>query len=114
MIPVLLRDLGRNVALGGRVPFGLSVRRLEFRVGVPQLLTLFVFSALVDLALDWVQRETRRSPTSPSRPGPARSRPARPPHGQDGEVQPAVADRGELGPTAEYPGWDAFPRFAAR
>ena len=57
MIPVLLRDLGRNVALGGRVPFGLSVRRLEFRVGVPQLLTLFVFSALVDLALDWVQRE---------------------------------------------------------
>lgn len=51
------RDLGRNVAFGARVPFGLPVQRLDFRVGVPQLLALFVFSALVDLVLDWAQRE---------------------------------------------------------
>lgn len=53
----LLRDLARNLAWGGRIPFGLKVARLDFRIGVPQLLGLFVFSALVDIGVDWVQRD---------------------------------------------------------
>jgi len=57
MMPMFLRDLGRNVAFGARVPFGLPVKLLDFRIGVTQLLALFVFSALVDLAVDWLQRE---------------------------------------------------------
>ena len=57
MISMVFRDLARNVGLGARVPFGIPVRRLDFRIGVPQLLALFVFSALVDLAIDWVQRD---------------------------------------------------------
>ena len=56
-MPIFLRDLGRNLAWGGRIPFGLPVTRLDFRIGVPQLLVLFVFSALVDMAVDWVQRD---------------------------------------------------------
>jgi len=54
---IFLRDLGRNLAWGGRIPFGLKVTRLDFRIGVPQLLALFVFSALVDIGVDWVQRD---------------------------------------------------------
>ena len=56
-MPISLRDLGRNLAWGGRIPFGLKVTRLDFRIGVPQLLTLFAFSALVDIGVDWVQRD---------------------------------------------------------
>ena len=56
-MPIFLRDLGRNLAWGGRVPLGLKVTRLDFRIGVPQLLTLFVFAALVDIGVDWVQRD---------------------------------------------------------
>ena len=56
-MPILLRDLGRNIAYGARVALGLPVTRLDFRIGVPQLLALFVFSALVDAGVDWVQRE---------------------------------------------------------
>jgi Peptidase C13 family len=56
-MPIFLRDLGRNLAWGGRIPIGLPVTRLDFRIGVPQLLVLFVFSALVDMAVDWVQRD---------------------------------------------------------
>lgn len=54
---MLLRDLLRNVGRGARIAFGLPVTRLDFRIGVPQLLALFVFSALVDLAVDWAQQE---------------------------------------------------------
>jgi hypothetical protein len=56
-MPIFLRDLGRNVAWGGRIPFGLKATRLDFRIGVPQLLALFAFSALVDIGVDWVQRD---------------------------------------------------------
>jgi len=56
-MPIFLRDLGRNLAWGGRIPFGLKVTRLDFRIGVPQLLALFAFSALVDIGVDWVQRD---------------------------------------------------------
>ena len=52
-----LRDLGRNIAWVRRSRLGLPVTRLDFRVGVPQLLALFVFSALVDIGVDWVQRD---------------------------------------------------------
>lgn len=55
-MPIFLRDLARNLAMGGRIPLGLPVSRLDFRIGVPQLLALFVFSALADMAVDWVQR----------------------------------------------------------
>jgi hypothetical protein len=56
-MPIFLRDLGRNLIWGGRIPFALPATRLDFRIGVPQLLALFVFSALVDIAVDWVQRD---------------------------------------------------------
>jgi hypothetical protein len=57
MMPTILRDLVRNLGSGARLVFGLPVTRLDFRIGVPPLLALFVFSALVDLAVDWVERE---------------------------------------------------------
>lgn len=53
----LLRDLARNLGRGARVILGLPVTRLDFRISVPQLLALFVFSALVDVAVDWMQRD---------------------------------------------------------
>ena len=56
-MPMFLRDLGRNLAWGGRIPVGLPVTRLDFRIGVPQLLVLFVFGALLDIGVDWVQRD---------------------------------------------------------
>jgi len=56
-MPIFLRDLGRNLAWGWRIPFGLPVTRLDFRIGVPQLLALFAFSALIDIGVDWVQRD---------------------------------------------------------
>jgi hypothetical protein len=56
-MPIFLRDLGRNLAWGGRIPFGLKVTRLDFRIGVPQLLALFAFAALIDIGVDWVQRD---------------------------------------------------------
>jgi hypothetical protein len=52
-MPIFLRDLGRNLAWGWRIPFGLPVTRLDFRIGVPQLLALFAFSALIDIGVDW-------------------------------------------------------------
>ena len=53
----LFRDLARNLAHGGRIPFGLPVARLEFRIGLPQLLVLFVFLALTDVGVDWLGRD---------------------------------------------------------
>ena len=50
----LLRDLGRNLVSGVRLVFGQPVTRLAFRIGVPQLLVLFVVSPLVDIGVDWV------------------------------------------------------------
>ncbi|MGH8712670.1 MAG: C13 family peptidase [Casimicrobiaceae bacterium] len=53
----MLRDLVRNIACGTRLVFGAPVTRLDFRIGVPQLLALFAFLAAVGLAVGWVQRE---------------------------------------------------------
>jgi hypothetical protein len=52
-----LRDLGRNLWSGARLVFGQPVTKLQFRIGVPQLLVLFVLSAWLDLAVDTVRRE---------------------------------------------------------
>jgi hypothetical protein len=46
------RGLALNLAAGLRVALFLPVRRLAFRVDVPQLLALFVVSALVDIGAD--------------------------------------------------------------
>lgn len=46
------RALARNLAAGLRVALFLPVRRLAFRIDLPQLLALFVVSALVDVAAD--------------------------------------------------------------
>lgn len=55
---VWLRDLGRNLWSGALLVFGQPVSKLGFRIGVPQLLVLFVFSAWMDLAVDTVRRES--------------------------------------------------------
>ena len=52
-----LRDLGRNLWSGALLVFGQPVTKLRFRIGVPQLLVLFVLSAWLDLAVDTVRRE---------------------------------------------------------
>jgi hypothetical protein len=56
----VLRDLARNMASGGLLVFGQPVTRLRFRIGIAQLLALFVVSALLDIAVDGM----RRDPTS--------------------------------------------------
>src|SRR5207237_3249122 len=53
----LLSDLARNLASGSRVVFGQPVDKLAFRIGLPQLLVLFVFSALLDAFVDTLRRE---------------------------------------------------------
>lgn len=50
-----LGKLARNVAAGARLALGLPVHRLSFRVDVAQLLLVFAFSALIDVAGDWVR-----------------------------------------------------------
>jgi hypothetical protein len=52
-----LRDLGRNLWSGALLVLGQPVGKLRFRIGVPQLLILFVLSAWLDLAVDTVRRE---------------------------------------------------------
>src|SRR6266480_522360 len=52
-----LRDLGRNLWSGALLVFAQPVSKLRFRIGVPQLLVLFVVSAWLDLAVDTVRRE---------------------------------------------------------
>jgi hypothetical protein len=52
-----LRDLGRNLWSGALAVFGQPVSKLRFRIGVPQLLVLFVLSAWLDLAVETVRRE---------------------------------------------------------
>jgi len=53
----VLRDLAHNVASGARVVFGQPVSVLRFRIGVPQLLVLFLFSGLLDAVVDTLRRE---------------------------------------------------------
>jgi hypothetical protein len=52
-----LRDLGQNLWNGAKLVFGQPVTKLQFRIGVPQLLVLFVLSAWLDLAVDTLRRE---------------------------------------------------------
>jgi hypothetical protein len=57
MLRSFLRDLGRNLAYGGLLVFGQRVTRLAFRISLPQLLALFVLSALLDIGVDAVRQE---------------------------------------------------------
>jgi Peptidase C13 family len=57
MLMSLLRDLVRNMASGGLLVFGQPVGRLRFRIGVAQLITLFVVSALLDIGVDAMRRD---------------------------------------------------------
>ena len=50
-----LATLGRNLRAGLRLVLLLRVTRLDFRIGVAQLLLLFAFSALLDIGADWVR-----------------------------------------------------------
>jgi hypothetical protein len=52
-----LRDLGRNLWSGALLVFGQPVSKLRFRIGMSQLLILFVLSAWLDLAVDTLRRE---------------------------------------------------------
>jgi hypothetical protein len=49
------RDLARNLAAGARLALPLPVRRSAFRIDVAQLVLVFVFSSLIDVAGDWVR-----------------------------------------------------------
>jgi hypothetical protein len=53
-------NLGRNLLAGIRTTLFLPVSRLAFRVDVAQLLALFVFSALLDVARDWFRTDSDR------------------------------------------------------
>jgi hypothetical protein len=53
----LFRHLGRNLWSGARLVLGQPVTRLDFRIGVPQLLMLFVVSALLDIAVEGLRQE---------------------------------------------------------
>ncbi|MDQ6620366.1 MAG: C13 family peptidase [Pseudomonadota bacterium] len=50
-----LAQLRTNLAAGARVAFLLRVDRLLFRFGLPQLLMLFVLSAVLDFGNDWLR-----------------------------------------------------------
>ena len=56
----LVANLIRNLAAGLRVAFFLPVTRLAFRIDVAQLVLLFVVSALIDLARDWLRAGPER------------------------------------------------------
>ena len=50
---VALVALGRNLMAGLRLSLFMRVSRLQFRIDLGQLLLLFVFSSLIDIAGDW-------------------------------------------------------------
>lgn len=50
-----LANLARNLVAGGRLALFLPVRLLAFRVDVTQILLLFVVSAVLDFAVDWLR-----------------------------------------------------------
>lgn len=50
-----LAKLGRNLHAGFRLALFMPVSRLAFRIDVAQLLLLFVVSALIDVASDWIR-----------------------------------------------------------
>jgi Peptidase C13 family len=50
-----LSALGRNLVAGLRLAFFMPVTRLAFRIDLGQLLVLFVASAAIDIATDWIR-----------------------------------------------------------
>ena len=50
-----LKNLGRNLLAGLRLAFFLPVNRLAFRIDLVQLLLLFVASAGLDIATEWIR-----------------------------------------------------------
>ena len=48
-------QLGRNLRAGARLAFLMPVRKLDFRFGLPELLMLFVLSAVLDFGNDWLR-----------------------------------------------------------
>jgi peptidase C13-like protein len=48
-------NLARNLAAGARLALALPASRLSFRVDVAQLLLVFAFSTLIDIAGDWLR-----------------------------------------------------------
>jgi len=50
-----LAQLGRNLRAGARIAFLLPVRKLQFRFGLSELLVLFLLSAVLDFANDWLR-----------------------------------------------------------
>src|SRR5690349_15933725 len=50
-----LLQLARNLRAGARLAFLLRVGRLEFRVGLRELVVLFLLSAVLDIGNDWVR-----------------------------------------------------------
>src|SRR5436305_1443715 len=48
-------QLARNLRAGARLAFLLRVGKLEFRVGLRELIVLFLFSALLDIGNDWIR-----------------------------------------------------------
>ena len=48
-------SLAANLRAGLRLALVLPVRRLDFRIDLPQLLALFVVSAIVDIGADWLR-----------------------------------------------------------
>jgi len=53
-------SLGRNLLAGVKTTLFLPVSRLAFRVDAAQLLALFLFSALLDVARDWIRTDSDR------------------------------------------------------
>jgi hypothetical protein len=49
------RSLAANLVAGLRLALFVPVRRVDFRIGLAQLLALFVVSALVDVGADWLR-----------------------------------------------------------
>ena len=50
-----LSNLGRNLVAGLRLALFMPVTRLAFRIDLGQLLLLFVASAAIDVATDWIR-----------------------------------------------------------
>src|SRR4029453_14013072 len=49
-----IADLGRNLKAGVRLALFMPVTRLAFRIDLAQLLLVFAFSTVIDIATDWI------------------------------------------------------------
>src|SRR5581483_10014492 len=50
-----LVQLVRNLRAGARLAFFMPVRRLDFRVGLAEIVMLFVLGAILDFGNDWIR-----------------------------------------------------------